>query len=125
MHIGGAMDETIEEIFHRIAGGNDDVDRIRLDIANLIARRMDAVRESFGAWERLHFAQAIAALADNIAKGDRDSTAWLRLSLVALEKAGVPTAERSDQYPIRNDQVEALTFEALSKAIRKLGGYAG
>ncbi len=113
----------IDALFERLDKDRD-VDRIRLDIAGLIAKQLAQARESFGYWEKAHFAQAIAALAWNVNLGNRDTTSWLRLCLVNLELAHVPLAQRSEDYTPRNKQIDALTFDELMADIRKLGGRA-
>ena len=52
------------------------------------------------------------------------TTAWLRLSLVDLEKALVPANQRNEHYAPRNEQLDALTYEQLKRAIEMLGGQA-
>lgn len=41
------MDQEIENLLDRIAAGESNINRIRLEIASLIARRIQAARESF------------------------------------------------------------------------------
>lgn len=98
------------------------MDRLRLDIADAIVDGLKASEDSFGYWEKAHFAQAIAALAWNIGIGDRDARSWLRLCLVNLELAAAPPEERSEDYAPRDTQVDALTFGELLADIQKLGG---
>lgn len=114
--------KEINEFFERL-DKDEDVDRIRLDIANLIAKSLTQKREVFGYWEKALFAHAIAALAQNVHAGHRDSTLWLRLCLVSIENAHTPPDERSEDYTARKKQVEALTFDQLMDDIRKLGGH--
>lgn len=114
---------NIDALFERIDRDRD-IDRLRLDIADAIAKGLVEKRDSFGYWEKAHFAQAIAALAQNVNIGDHDATSWLRLCLVNLELAYVPREKRSEDYTPRNKQVEALTFQDLMADIRKLGGKA-
>ena len=52
----------MDGLFERIDGA-EDVDGLRLDIADAIAKGLFERRESLGYWEKAHFAQAIAALA--------------------------------------------------------------
>lgn len=113
----------IDTLFERLDTDRD-VDRIRLDIANLIVNQMDHARASFGYWEKVHFAQAIAALAWNVNLGNRDTTSSLMLCMVNLELVHVPPDQRSEDYTPRNKQIEALTFEELMTDIQKLGGRA-
>lgn len=54
----------IDALFERL--DHDNVDLIRLDIVDLIGRCLNEKRESFGYWEKKHFAHAIAELARNV-----------------------------------------------------------
>lgn len=112
--------QDLDALFERIDRDRD-VDGLRLAIAEAIATGLRELRESFGYWEKVHFAQAIAALAWNVNAGDRDATSWLRLCLVDLELAYAPTDERSEDYAPRNQQIDALTYEDLLSDVRKLG----
>ena len=113
----------MDGLFERIDGA-EDVDGLRLDIADAIAKGLFERRESLGYWEKAHFAQAIAALAQNVNIGHRDATAWLRLCLVNLELVYVPRGKRSEDYTPRSKQIEALTYDDLMGDIRRLGGTA-
>lgn len=112
--------KEINDLFERL-DKDKDVDGIRLDIADLIAKSLTQKREAFGYWEKEQFAYAIAALAQNV-QGPHDSTSSLRKCLVSIEKAHISPDERSEDYTARNKQIEALTFDQLMDDIRKLGG---
>lgn len=114
--------KEVSDLFERLDKA-EDIDGIRLDIANFIARTLAAKRETLGFWEKAQFAHAIAALAHNVYGASRDSTVWLRLCLVCIENAHTPPEKRSEDYTPRNKQIEALTFEQLMDDIRKLGGH--
>lgn len=114
--------EEINELFERL-DKDKNVDGIRLDIANLIAKSLIQKKEAFSYWEKAQFAHAIAALAQNI-QGRQDSTSWLRLCLVSIENAHILPGERSEDYAARNKQIEALTFDQLMDDICKMGGHA-
>lgn len=110
----------LDALFERI-DKDSDVDGLRLAIAGAIGKGLEESQESFGYWEKAHFAQAIAALAWNLNVKDRDTTSWLRLSLVNLELAYTPRDKRSEDYLPRNKQIDVLTYEDLVADIRKLG----
>ncbi|HSI21413.1 MAG TPA: hypothetical protein VK959_00195 [Methylophilaceae bacterium] len=116
------MQREIEDQLRVLSDPLTDIDQIRLNIAKLIARKIEAARNSFSPWERFHFAHAISHLNNNIAIGTPSNTFWLRAALVALEKASTPPSEHSSQYPIQEEETEPFTYEALSNAIRQLGG---
>jgi hypothetical protein len=61
---GGYLMMEIDALFERL--DHDNVDLIRLDIVDLIGRCLNEKRESFGYWEKKHFAHAIAELARNV-----------------------------------------------------------
>lgn len=110
----------IDALFEQIDDGRN-VDRLRLAIAEAIAQGLAELRETFGYWEKAHIAHAIAALARNVNAGKRDTTSWLRLSLVSLELAYTPIEKRSEDYTPRNKEIDALTYEELVAGIRSLG----
>lgn len=114
------MSEDIKGLFSRL-DRDSDIDAIRADIADAIAKRMNEHRDNFDYWAKLNFGYAIAALAWNVHSGDRQSTLWLRYSLVSLEKALVPPEARAKDSPPPDQQIEALTFEQLMADLRKLG----
>lgn len=112
--------EKISALFDRL-DTDKDVDRIRLDIANLIAKCLTEKRETFGNWEKKYFFSAIEALAENCAS-HRDSTKSLRRCLVSIEYVHVPHDQRSEDRTERNAQIEAVTYGQLIDRIQKLGG---
>jgi hypothetical protein len=114
--------KNIDEIFERL-DGNENIESIRLDIANLIAESLVQKRDSLGYWGKAHFADAINALGYNIHAGNRDSSAWLKLSLNNIINAHIPHNERSEEGSPKSQQIEELTFDHLVFEIRKLGGY--
>jgi len=114
------MDE-IDILFMRL-DQDQNIDDVRLDIADLIAKCLNEKRDNFGYWEKAHIANAIALLAQNVFSSRQPTTAWLRASLVNLDKALVPPDQRSETYTRRDNQLDSLTFEQLIDDIRKLGG---
>ena len=111
-----------DELFERL-DTDTNVDGIRRDIADLIAKYLIRSKETFDYWTKAHLTYAIAWLAVNVnVDRPRDSTSWLRLCLVNACKSQVPSNERSDDYTVRDKKIEALTFEQLMDDIRALGG---
>lgn len=94
-----------------------DLGEIRLDIADLIADRLNQMRESLGYWEKAHFANAISSLSRNINSRHQPTTSWLRHCLVNLEKALVHADERNENYTPQNAELDVLTFEQLVEAL--------
>ena len=113
--------KEVDALFERL-DKDTDVDGIRLDIANLIARSLTAKRETLGRWERVQFAHAIAALAQNIHGATSSATAWLRLCLVSIENAHLPSGNRPDTYAARTREVAVISFDQLMEDIHRLGG---
>lgn len=115
--------EQVDAILQRL-NANQELGGIRLDIADLIAQQLERRRDSLGYWEKAHFAHSIGALGWNMNEKHQPTTAWLRLCLVTLEKALVPTDQRDEHYTQRDDQLDALTYEQLMLAVEMLGGRA-
>ncbi len=109
----------IDELFEKVNEGPIDND-LRLSIADTISVHIDERKESLGSWEKSLFAQAISALAMNVGAKCQPTDSWLRLCLVALEKALVPKEERNEEYTKRDEQVEAITYGMLVDAIDEL-----
>jgi len=113
--------KEIDDLFQRV-DNDPNVDGIRLDIADLIARCLEEKRKSLGYWEKNLFNHAIGMLRDNIRTGDRESRTWLKSSLVSVRDAFVPGDKRNENYTTRRSEVEDLTFDDLMLEVRKLGG---
>src|ERR1700751_3291841 len=101
----------IEALAARI--DHDDVGAVRLAIADLIGRLVIERSDTLGYWEKEWVAQAIASLGWNIQREQPDSTAWLRLCLVALHNALTPPDRRSENYGPHSADIDALTAEQL------------
>ena len=114
------MDSAIDAIFQMLHEGSD-IRETRKAIAGLIVEQLEEGRDSFGHWEKAHFANAIAALAWNMNSSDRSSQAWLRLCLVNVEKALIPKDQRNEHYGRRYDQFDWLSVEQLLQSVRELG----
>ena len=113
--------QEIDRLFERL-DQNQNIDQIRLDIADLIAKCLNKKRDTFGYWEKAHMANAIAFLALNVASSSQSTTSWLRASLVNIEKAFVLKDQRSESYTRKDNRLDLLTFDQLLDDIRKLGG---
>lgn len=100
-----------------------DVDDVRLEIADLIGRLVADRRDRVGYWEKFWFDEALRSLAQNIAQGQRDSTTWLRAALVATRNAVAPDDRRDPDYAPRDARIEALSADQLLARVRGLGGH--
>ena len=115
--------QSIESLLQRLDGG-DDLKDIRSAVANLTADHLLAMKDSLGYWETTHFANAIAALSLNVNSLRQQTTAWLRLCLVDLEKVLVQPNQRDENSMLRDQHLESLTYEQSMEvldAIRKHG----
>lgn len=108
--------QEVDAILKRL-NDQGDLGEIRLDIADLIADRLNQVRGSLGYWEKAHFANAIASLSRNINSRHQPTTSWLRHCLVNLEKALVPADQWNENYTPKNAELDAITFELLAEAL--------
>ncbi|RQR87059.1 hypothetical protein DIE11_03790 [Burkholderia sp. Bp9012] len=116
------MDE-IEELDERL-DSDPDVDGVRLDIADLLGRLIGERRDYLSYWEKFWFVQALVSLDGNIQRGQRDSTAFLRVTLLAIANALRPAQERDENYAPHRADIEAVTAELLLEYVRTLGGAA-
>jgi hypothetical protein len=116
--------KPVDEIEALSARVNEDenVDGVRIDIVDLIARLLVERRDTLTYWDKACFAQAISALHWNLDQGRFASTAWLQLSLTCLRNLLVPENERSANLPDKKPGVDALTFDRIAAEIRDIGG---
>lgn len=113
--------EKIDALFEKL-NQNQNVNEIRVDIVDLIMECLNEIRSNFGNWEKIHLANAIALLAQNIYSTHQPSNAWLRASLVYVEKSFLPPDQRSECFGQRENPFDSLTFDQLVADIQKLGG---
>ncbi len=109
----------IDNLFEKVNEGPIS-NELRLSIADTILAHIDKCKDSLGSWEKELFAQSLSALAMNISAKNEPTDSWLRLCLVALEKALVPKNERNEEYTKRDEQVESITYDMLVGAIDEL-----
>ena len=112
--------EEIDILFARL-DQDQNIDQIRLDIADLIWKCLINKRDTFGYWEKVHLANAIGLLARNVLFLRQSSTFLLRLSLINVKMALVPPEQRSEGLAGRDDKLDSLTFDQLVDDVRKLG----
>ena len=111
--------DQIDQLFQRINKGPIDSD-LRTEIADTILEFLGRKKESLGTWEKLLFAQAIAALSTNVNSAYQPADSWLRICLIALEKAMVPEDQRSEAYTNRDEQVDSITYEMLEGFVNQI-----
>ena len=112
--------QTVEALFHRLHT-EEPSDALRTAIIDLIAETLVTLRADLGYWEKVHVAEAIACVYYNLGQGLAPRRAWLALALTAIEKATVPTEERSESYTKADSAIDALRYEDLAKDLRRLG----
>ena len=99
------VDEIIEHL-----DANADVGPIRRDVANVIAAKLEALRDDLGYWEKSHFARAMSMFRSN----------WLYACINELELAFVPKDKRNENYTRHDPQIEAATFEQLNAELEQI-----
>jgi len=101
------------------------VPAIRSAIVDLMFHHLRATEESLDDWQKVHFLNAISALALNVNSLQQPTASWLRLCLVDLEKAITPSYQRGNDLPPRNIDLELITFERLMEALDSIGRQIG
>ena len=98
----------------------DDVASIRAQLLDLLFHTLNARKDAFGEWEKVHFSSAITALALNMHAARQPSHAWLELSLSDLEKAIAPAQSRDPNYRSPAGSVVNARHEQLMDAVNCL-----
>lgn len=112
--------KEIEALSERVETDKN-VDGVRLDIASLIGKLLAERRDTLTYWDKTYFSKALSALNLNL-EGSRASTAWLQVSLAALQNLLVPEGDRSERQPDPTPAIDALTFDQIAAEVRRLGG---
>jgi hypothetical protein len=97
----------------------------RTDIVDLIWHHLHASQDSLDDWQKVHFLNAISALALNLNSLQQPTASWLRLCLVDLEKAITPAYQRGEHSIPRNIDLELVTYERLMDALDSVGRQIG
>jgi len=115
---------TLDEIeaFAARIDVDPDVDGLRIDIADRNGTLIADTRNTLSCREKQCFAQALSWLVRNTRAGDRGSTKWLPVCLVALGNAIVPGDQRAEGYAHQIPEIETLTVDQLPAEVRELGG---
>ena len=93
---------------------NGDIAAIRRDVAKLIAKKLESIRDNLGYWEKSCFIYAIATLRSNLTAAHQPTQFWLYACLNELELAFVPKDKRNENYTRQQPQIDALTFDQLN-----------
>jgi hypothetical protein len=97
----------------------------RSAIVDLLLYHLHAAQHTLDDWQKVHFLNAISALALNVNSLQQPTVSWLRLCLVDLEKAITPQYQRSNDLPPRNIDLELITYERLMEALDSIGRQIG
>lgn len=92
---------------------------VRRAIARLMLDQLYALQAMPRRWEKIHFANAAAALAMNIHAIQQPTTAWLRLCLVDLRKA-IASIQSNAPFTARDQYLDTMTLEELIAAVEEL-----
>ena len=103
--------EEINDLMERLDNGND-IDKLRLDIANIIAKRLYEKRDELGYFDKLTLGNAIGYLRGNM----------LRACLGSLQNSWASANQRNNDYAPISPDIEALKYKDLMFAVRELGG---
>lgn len=114
---------TVHSTLQQLDEGRD-IKEVRSAVADLIVHYLHELNGSLGYWEKVYFSYAIAVFSWNANSRNQPTTAWLRLCLVAVEKAMLPADRRNENFTSRDKQLEAITCEQLVEdinSLRKIG----
>lgn len=89
-----------------------------IEIANLIFVYLRTMQHSLGSWEKLHFANAISALAACASLRYQPGAAWLQVCLVNLEMVLMPECQRQNFH--LKDDAASFTYEQLKQAVEAI-----
>jgi hypothetical protein len=99
--------------------GDSSLQEVRRAIARLMLDQLYALQALPRRWEKIHFANAAAALAMNIHAIQQPTIVWLRLCLVDLRKA-IASIQSSAPFAARDRYLDTMTLEELIAAVEEL-----
>jgi hypothetical protein len=115
---------SIESIRSALADLNN-IQAVRAAIIDLTFQHLQAAQHSLDGRQKLHFLNAISALALNVNSLQQPTASWLRLCLVDLEKAIAPASQRGSDEAPREIDPELVTYERLMDALDSVGRHIG
>jgi hypothetical protein len=100
---------------------NDDsnLQYVRRAIATLMLDQLYSLQAMPRRWEKVHFANAVAALAMNVHAIQQPTAVWLRLCLVDLRKA-IESIQSNAPFTARDQYLDTMTLEELIAAVEAL-----
>jgi hypothetical protein len=115
MHIVDPID-TIRQQMTTLA----DATIIRAQLLDLLFEGLKARKDAWGIWERVHFSNAITALALNFHASAQPSHAWLEVCLKEVERALTPQQLRDPNYCVPDGSIRKARHEQLMDAVESL-----
>ncbi len=119
------MEHDIKTLTSRLATPGQDIDCVRLDIANLMTKGLSEIRNTLGYWEKAHYRLAIQNLRKNMWLLNRESTTYLGACLLCIENAHIPVHYRSRTFLTKDIQIDALSWQDLMTRINNARKEAG
>jgi hypothetical protein len=111
--------EEINKIFEKLQDTSQ-LDEVRYEIATLIKSFLKERGEEIDNWEKSCIASAIGSLHSNLSKQQSESDAWLRHSLVNIEKAYTPKEERNEKYTTSLERIQNIDSAMLIRAVNEI-----
>jgi hypothetical protein len=108
----------IDEIAHQL-GDDSNLQYVRRAIATLMLDQLYSLQAMPRRWEKVHFANAVAALAMNVHAIQQPTAVWLRLCLVDLRKA-IESIQSNAPFTARDQYLDTTTLEELIAAVEAL-----
>lgn len=99
-----------------------DVTTVRSQILELLVNCLNARKDSFEDWEKVHFSSAITALTLSIHAAKQPPHTWLERCLADLEKAITPAWLREPNYRLPDGSVRNAKHEQFADALECLRG---
>ena len=112
------MDE-INRIYENIAK-SENLDGIRNDIIKLMKNVLNSFGQNINNWQKTCLASAIGALSWNLSQGLKSSDAFLRVSLLNIEKSMTPSDKRDDEMTSNIEGLNKISYELLMASINDL-----
>lgn len=113
----GSM-ETIDDLLRQLQEAHD-LQSFRRSIITVMLTHLRALPTESKAWNKAHYANAIAALAMNINAIKQPTDAWLRLCLVDLQNA-IESAQSTPLSAPHVDPQDTVTLNELIAIVEAL-----
>ncbi|WP_394778796.1 hypothetical protein [Undibacterium sp.] len=111
------MEAELLEMTDHLKHRDQNIDKVRGNIAELIIRGLGEFEHTLGYWEKTYYKLAICNLKKNIWLPDEHSIAYLDECLECIAGAHVAVEDRSVAFSTRDIETEALTWDELMACI--------